>query len=739
MFAKLGALMNRGRWVVVGAWLVAAIAGAVFGGGLFDRLVTTDTNRPDSESAVGKHRIDELAPTGALVFAVIEGLPPYDPNLVASVSDAAREIRGMRGVKEVNDLYTGVGGRIGADNRSVMVQVELDPALADAPREALEDRVKARLEQIKAPTVRVGGTKLAERAFADQSVHDLAIGESVAFAALLVALFLIFGGILAATLPLAVAIAGVTGSLLLLLGISYATRVSEYSLNVVTLLGIGLAVDYSLLIVARYREERLRHDPHEALVVAMDRAGRAVAVSGVAVALTMAGLTAFAEPLLAAVALGGAAVVAVATLAALTLVPALIALAGTRIRPQGEGFRLPFKPRRGVPPEARRAAVPTQRKDSATELRNGTTSKRREGGASTQRQGLLARLAARAQREPVRVAGLATVGLLVLAAPLLGANLANSDARALPRGNEARQAYDIMSSKFLNNEADPVVVLVQAGPERAEVRDLMNRIANELPEDLLRQNLRDKVPAGWTVLELTPKGGVGGEQGYDLVRRVRAMPTPFAKWVTGPAAEVVDYRDSLASRLPAAALIVLLVTMVMLFALTRSVVIPIKAVLMNLLTLAATLGVLVVLFQWGWGEVPLFFDSWGGLDLTTPVLLFVFVFGLSMDYEVFLLARIKEEYDQRPDTNRAVLRGISRSGPVVTAAAICIGIVFLGFAAGGLVAVKEIGVGMTVAIIIDVTVVRGLLLPALMAMLDAWNWWAPPFLRRRRVPEPARA
>jgi putative drug exporter of the RND superfamily len=248
--------------------------------------------------------------------------------------------------------------------------------------------------------------------------------------------------------------------------------------------------------------------------------------------------------------------------------------------------------------------------------------------------------------------------------------------------------------------------------------------------------VRDEVPTGWTILDLTPKGGIGGQQGYDLVRRVRAMPTPFAKWVTGPAAEVVDYRDSLAARLPAAALIVLLVTFVLLFALTGSLIIPVKAVLMNLLTLAATLGVLVVLFQWGWGELPLFFDSWGGVDLTTPVLLFVFIFGLSMDYEVFLLARIKEEHDLRPDTNRAVLRGITRSGPVVTAAAVCIGIVFLGFAAGGLVAVKEIGVGMTVAIVLDVTVVRGLLLPALMAMLDRWNWWAPAFLRRGLRPQP---
>jgi RND superfamily putative drug exporter len=172
-------------------------------------------------------------------------------------------------------------------------------------------------------------------------------------------------------------------------------------------------------------------------------------------------------------------------------------------------------------------------------------------------------------------------------------------------------------------------------------------------------------------------------------------------------------------------LAVVVVTFVILYGLTRSVVIPIKALLLNALTYVATLGALVAIFGWGWGAPVLRFDSWGALDLTTPLLLFVFVFGLSMDYEVFLLARIAEEYSHRPDNDRAVLTGIARSGPVVTAAAVCITIVFLGFAAGGLVAVKEIGVGMAVAIILDVTVVRGLLLPAVMTLLGNLNWWSP--------------
>jgi RND superfamily putative drug exporter len=200
--------------------------------------------------------------------------------------------------------------------------------------------------------------------------------------------------------------------------------------------------------------------------------------------------------------------------------------------------------------------------------------------------------------------------------------------------------------------------------------------------------------------------------------------------VAGPAAELDDAKRSVAARLPAALAIIVVATGALLFALTRSVVVPVKAIVLNLLTLLATMGVLVAVFQWGWGAGALGFEPWGALDLTTPLLLFVFAFGLSMDYEVFLLARIKEEWDRRTGTDRAandraVLAGITATGPVVTTAALAIGIVFLGFVLGELVAVKEIGVGMAVAVLLDVTVVRGLLLPATMSLLGRWNWWRP--------------
>jgi RND superfamily putative drug exporter len=257
---------------------------------------------------------------------------------------------------------------------------------------------------------------------------------------------------------------------------------------------------------------------------------------------------------------------------------------------------------------------------------------------------------------------------------------------------------------------------------------------------VFRLELRRDVPAGATIIDLTPKGAPTGQPSRTLVREVRAIPTPFRVLVGGEAAELVDYQNSVRQRLPIAALVVLVATGLLLYALTGSVVVPVKALLLNVLTLLASLGLLVVAFQWGWAARLLGFHSWGAIDLTTPLLLFVFIFGLSMDYEVFLLSRMKEEWDRHRNNDRAVLAGITKSGPVVTSAALCIGIVFLGFLLGGVVPVKEIGFGMAVAVLLDVTVVRGLLLPAVMTLLGDWNWWSPGALARRRpkVPRPRR-
>ncbi|HEY2948332.1 MAG TPA: MMPL family transporter [Micromonosporaceae bacterium] len=731
VFAALGRFGYRRRWAVLAAWAALTLLGAVFGGAVFDRVGTVAQLRPDAESVVADARVEALVPEGPLMIAVVRGRSPYDPALVKSITASSAELRRIDGVLSVDDLYSSPGGQIGADNKSTVVRVELSRNLTEAQRDAVEDRASAVLRRIDAPQVVIGGKPIAERAFAEQAIRDATFGESIALGVLLIALVVILGGLVAASVPLLVALAAVAVTLLGLLGLTAVAQVSEYAVNVVTLLGIGLAVDYSLLLVARFREERAADQSAplpELLARTTATAGRAVLISGLTVGAALGGLFAFAEPLLAAMALGGAVVVALATLIALTAVPALIAVMHRRIPEPGARTWVSAaigRPGRLLPRRFRTA---------------GAGRGPRTAGAAPP-VGLLGRLAGFAQGRPAAVATVVVVGLLLLAAPFLHANLANSDARALPATMEARRAYDLLQRDFNADQAAPVTVVVEADPGRPEVLALLNKL-NTLPQ-VARLQLRMDVPPGATVIDLTPRGETADARSRDLVRTVRAMNVPFRMAVAGPAAEVVDYRDSVASRLPAAVLVLLVATAVLLFALTGSVIVPLKALVMNALTLAATLGVLVVVFQWGWGAPLLGFESWGGLDLTTPVLLFVFVFGLSTDYEVFLLARIREEWDRRRSagtrrgaedpsaaSDRAVLRGITLTGPVVTAAALCITIVFLGFVLGSLVAVKEIGVGMAVAVLIDVTVVRGLLLPAVMGLLGEWNWWAPGPLRR---------
>jgi RND superfamily putative drug exporter len=666
----------RWRWLVVAVWSALALAGGALGGQVFDQAQAVGQLSADAESLRAERRIQQLVPEGPTVFAVVQDVDPYDPDLVATTTEAAAQLRTLPSVTEVGDLYGAPGGQIGQGNRSTLIRVELRPGASEVE----VDAVAAKLRELRSPHVLVGGKPLAERAFADQAIADAALGESLALAAL--ALLLVALLRWGAVAPLGAALAAIATTLLALAGLARLTPVSEYTVNVVTLLGLGLAVDYALLLIWRYREELAGSPverseapgagpagsaagPVEALAATLRTAGRTVLISGGIVAAAMAGLAAFGEPLLAAMAAGGAIVVVVATAAALTLTPAVLVILGGRVTSNGN---------------PRHSRVFLSRS-------------------------ILARLTAVAQRRPDAVAIAVVGGLLLLALPFAGARLENSDARALPTTAESRLAYEAYARDFQRGRPDPVTVVVDAGSGGEAMRDYLDRL-NRLP-GVDKLELRLNIPAGATVVDLTPETAA---QGPAVVQAVREIAAPAAVAVGGPAAELVDYRDSVVGHLPIALGVLLAATGVLLFALTGSLLIPVKAVLMNLLTLVASLGVLAVVF----GE---------RLDLTTPVLLFVFIFALSTDYEVFLLARITEEHRAGHETAAAVRRGIARTGPVVTVAAVSLIVVFLGFVLGGLTAVREIGVGMAVAIALDVTVVRGLLLPAAMTLLGRWNWW----------------
>jgi RND superfamily putative drug exporter len=700
VFASLGRFVYRRRVPVALAWVLVLGVGIGVGGEVFGRLGTGSGLRDDAESVVVADLLGRVAGGGSGITGLVDGRPAADPAFQAEIAAAVDDLEATPGVGRVTSPWVDgreVPGLVAADGGAVLVRVELEAGLWGGDHQQAVERVGERLRAVDAPRVLVGGEERAREEFQERAQEDLERGETLALPVMLVLLFLVFRGVVAAVTPLLVAIVAVAGALLILLGVSEVADISAYSVNVVTMLGLGLAVDYSLLVVSRFREERAAGlDLPAAIERTLATAGRTVAFSGLTVAAALGGLLAFAEPFLRSLAWGGIGVVLVAMVAAVTLVPALLGLWGRRIKPsrvRGSGGLKPSPP---------------------------------EGQPSD--HGVFYRLSRLVQRYASVIVVLVAALLVLLALPFRHARLQNSGLESLPRSSESRQLFETVRARFQDGGTDPVVVVVESAPGSPLVAAYLDRIG-ELG-GVARVETRPGTPPQLTVLDVVPEGTSEGPVATGLVERIRALERPVAAGVTGSAAFLVDYRDSLTSRLPYALGLIGLATFALLFLMTGSVVVPVKAIVMNVLSLGASFGALVWVFQDGHLSGLLGFDPPGMVDITVPVLIFVFAFGLSMDYEVFLLSRIKEAWDQTGDNDRAVALGLQRTGRIVTSAAALIVIVFLGFAAGELLTIKEVGLGMAIAVVLDATVVRMLLVPATMKLMGRWNWWAPPSLRR---------
>ncbi|MFG6503380.1 MMPL family transporter [Microbacterium sp. P05] len=713
MLDTLGRFTARRRFVVLAAWGVLLLLGAVFSGDVFERMTSVDDAPAGAESLVAQARLDELDPEGEVITAVISGEDFFAPAVRDSATAVMAEVRAVPGVVDVVDAYT-AGGAISDDGRSSLVAVELAGGLAEEEALAVSSTVSDLLHTIAAPEVLVGGELLAEQAFVDRALTDAAIGEGLAIVVLIVLLVMVLGGFRVGVLPVLAAIAVILTTLLALGIAVHLLPVNEFAVNIVTILGLGLTVDYSLLMIFRFREER-RSDPDAGVSELMARtvrtSGRAVLISGLAVFIALVGIFLLGDPLLSGMALGGALVVVAATVAGLTLIPAGLALVHRHL------------PERGV----------------------RTWSRPWGGQAPRTSSGLLARSAGFAQRRPVLVTVGATAALLVLASPALSLALDSSDIRSLPAAAEERRAYEAATTGFTGIGIEPVTVVIDGSVENPAVRDLLDEISAS--SDVADADLVLDLPPEITAVDFRPVGdSATGAAAQRLVATARAVDTDLRVQVTGPAASLVDTQAHLAQRIPLAVGVVVLSTFALLFALTRSIVVPLKALVLGTLTMAATLGVLVAIFQWGWGSTLLGFDPLGTLDVTTPLFIGLLAFGLTMDYEVFLLARINERWrdrdrsaDPRAVNAEAVRYGIAQTGPVVTTAALAISVVFLGFAVGELVAMKEIGIGMLVAVLLDVTLIRGLLLPSVMTLLGRWNWWPASRGSHPAGPDPVRS
>jgi putative drug exporter of the RND superfamily len=597
--------------------------------------------------------------------------------------------------------------------------------------------------------VQVGGQAQVFREVGEQVEADLVRAEAIAIPVTLLLLVVVFTSAVAGMLPLAVGGFAIVGTLLLLRLLGDLTDVSIYALNLTTALGLGLAIDYSLFIVSRYREElRGGREPSDALLVTMVTAGRTVLFSAATVAVSMLALLVFPLYFLRSFGYAGIAVVALAAVGALVVLPALLAVLGRRV----DRLRLPIgrRPRRSGEP-----------REGAVDASAGAA-----GG------GFWHRVATGVMRRPLPVAVVVVALLLLLGSPFLGVRFGLPDDRVLPAGAEGRQVADALRAGFAADESS-ALSLVATGtsdpttrlPEIDRYAAALSRLDGVSRVDALSGSYADgrrlqgplagaadEVPAAagrfaaadGTWLSVVPSVEPSSRAAEDLVAEVRALPDPLGVQVTGPAAQLVDTRASLGAHLPAAAAVIAVVTFLLLFLFTGSVVIPLKALVLNLLSLTAVYGAMVFVFQDGHFADVLGFTATGTIDTSMPVLMFCIAFGLSMDYEVFLLSRIKEAHDRTGDTVAAVAVGLERSGRIVTAAAILLAIVFAAFATSRVSFLQLFGVGAALAVIVDATLIRALLVPAFMRLAGQANWWAPGPLRRlhrrvglREAPEPS--
>ncbi len=539
------------------------------------------------------------------------------------------------------------------------------------------ERVDRRLVSIR--DVAMGGTALATDQVNHQVQHDLTFAEEIAFPLLFLLAFWVFRSLVAALLPLLCGALTILGGLLVLRVVDLAIPVSSYALNIVTGIGLGLGIDYSLLLVSRYREELARLGPGpDAVRRTIATAGRTVAFSSVTVAAAIATLAIFPLGFLRSMGIAGGLVAPLAGLIALTVLPALFVLLGERVNA--------LSPRRW-----RRAA---------------------ERAARGERGGWY-RLAQALMRRPVPVAVAATALLVALALPFLSIRFTGVDASVLPPKLSSRVVDAALRSDFPATVVSPVYAVVRGTETQARAY----AAAVHAPLVLTPRKLGSHV---WEVTASSGKPFLDAAS-QRLVRQMRSLPGNAV--VGGSTAQFLDQRHALAAELPIAVGLLAAVTFALLWAATRSLVLPLKALVMNVLTLSATFGILVFVFQDGRLEGLLDYRSQGALELTAPVVLFAVAFGLATDYGVFLLTRIKEAWDAGVPNREAVAIGLERTGRIITAAALLFCIAVGAFATSQIIIVKEIGIGIALAILIDASIVRALLVPSLMAILGRWNWW----------------
>jgi uncharacterized membrane protein YdfJ with MMPL/SSD domain len=690
------------KWVlgVIGVFAVLAV---VLGGNVADRLKPAGFTDPGAESSRATDRAaDALGYDPAPGVVVIARAPGGDIRAPAARAEVARLARVLSSDPEVAAVRTPFERRAGRglvskDGSAGLILAHFSHTDEGDLEEAAE-RIPPKLSSDRLE-LSVGGAGIAFDEVNDTVREDLLRAELIAFPILAILLLLVFRGLVAASLPLAIGGMAVVGTFLSLRVLSEFTDVSIFALNIATALGLGLAVDYGLLLVSRYREELERSGPGwEAHRRTVETAGRAVLFSGLTVAAAVASMLVLPQRFLYSMGAGAASVALLAAATALFAIPAMLALLGARVN------SLSLRSSRGA----------------------------REG---TGRWYALARTVI---RRPVPVALGVTVVLLLAASPLTRATLIQPGNDAVPEGRDARVVHDALVSDFTPNLESPInVTIPRAGADqvRAEIRALPGVLAVSDPQPL---------DAGRTLIQATPVDDPLSPAAQDTtreIRRISAAATGESN-VGGTTADFVDFKQSLIDNAPLVIALIAATTFVLLFLMTGSVILPLTSLVMNALSIAAALGLVVIVFQDGVGADLFGYSGPDAVETALLVVLAATTFGLATDYAVLLLARIKEYHDRGLDNQTAVALGIERTGRVITAAALLLAVVFLAFTTSEIFFMKQAGFGQAVAVAVDASIVRALLVPAMMRLLGDWNWWAPRPLRRLHerlgLAEPAR-
>jgi RND superfamily putative drug exporter len=715
MVKKLASLVVRRRRAVLVTAVILALVGGSSGATLFSKLSAGgwDDSGADSGRAADilEQEFGQGPPNLVMLVAAPDGVD--HPASLNSGTELTQRLASEPDVENVVSYWT--AGRspqlrnADADKALVLATINGNPTEVD---ERLSDLIPAYEGQQQGLNVTIGGYAMFEHELTEQSERDVVTAELIVFPVTLIFLVLIFGSVVAATLPLIVAMVTVLLGMGVMWVLADLTDLSVMATNVVTLLGLGLAIDYSLLMVNRFREElQAGRATAEAIGTTMRTAGRTVIFSAVTVAIALSTLIWFPLGALRSISYAGIATALLAGAASLTVLPALFAMLGRRIDRVRLGRRRSEKMRQGT------------------------------------ENGFWHQLAVLVMRRPIPIATIVAAFLLVLGVPFLGLKLGEVDERTMPQSAQSRQVSETIRAEFEAGEQNVVQVIapdVEATPDAvAEYAAELSALAHVAHVDTVTGSYAagaEVLPGGpeharfatdtALYLSVVPVAG-DSQDAQQLVRDLRDAPAPFEVLVGGRAAITVDGNDALLRWLPYSLAALAASMVIVLFLLTGSIVLPFLALLLSGLSLTATFGALVWIFQEG-NLSGLFggFTTTGSLAGTIPVMLFAVAFGLAMDYQVFMLSRIREEYERTGDNTVAVAAGLERIGRIVTAAAVLISIVFLAFLFSEITLMKAFGVGLPLAVLLDATLIRGALLPAAMKLCGPATWWAPGPLRR---------